>query len=193
VSIKFGIVTPTIQRDSLLRCCESVDLQTHSNWQHVVMVDSKPLRAELLDKIQHPLRKIIECPIEHHNGGNTCRHNAWYETDADYLIGVDDDNFLAHNESLSTIHSALVDNDLPQVAFFPILRHGGLFFPVGTPRMCHVDTANLVVKREIGQWPDILDYTSDGIFIERLVEEYQWMSFPTVPPIINMPSSGFCQ
>lgn len=191
--MKFSIITPSIQRESLIRCCESINSQTHTEWEHLIRIDRLDLNTSLLSKIQHPQRAIKQCLTEHNNGGNTCRHEAWHDATGDYTLYLDDDNFLAHNEALQQIHAALVDNDLPQVAFFPILRHGGLFVPVGTPRSCHVDTANLVVKREIGQWPDIPDYTSDGIFITKLVDEYPWITFHNVPPIVNMPTSGFCK
>lgn len=63
--LKFSIITPTIQRDSLRAACASINTQTHKDWFHVVMVDRKNLREDLLASIAHPQRKIVQCPVEH--------------------------------------------------------------------------------------------------------------------------------
>jgi hypothetical protein len=99
----------------------------------------------------------------------------------------DDDNFLADDDVLESIRKVLLWKRLPLVAFFPILRLGSIFMPEGRPRICHVDTANLVVARAVGQWPDIEEYTSDGIFIEELVKKYEYATFPNVNPIVVVP------
>jgi len=38
--MRYTIVTPTICRQSLLRLCESIDSQTQSDWEHLVVIDT---------------------------------------------------------------------------------------------------------------------------------------------------------
>jgi hypothetical protein len=52
------------------------------------------------------------------------------------------------------------------------------------------DTGNIVVKREIGRWPDGPEYTMDGIWIDALKAKYQYQAFPDALPIIIMEHSS---
>ena len=90
--MRFTIITPTLQRSSLVRACNSVDSQSYSDWQHLVMVDRAKLDHALLAGIHHPQRSVIKCAVPHHNYGNTCRHNAWELATGDYCLMLDDDN-----------------------------------------------------------------------------------------------------
>lgn len=184
----FSIVTPSIQRESLARCCSSVDSQD-TEWEQIVMVDSQPANYELLDRISHAGRRVFHCPSPHHNYGNTCRHEAWQYATGDYILHLDDDNLLADQHVLRDIATAIEDAGFPEIAVFPIERHGQWFYSV-PPRLCHTDTANLVVKREIARWPDIPDYTADGIWAERLVVDHGYTGFQYFRPIVVMPFSS---
>ena len=163
----FSIITPTLERPSLMQCRESVTSQTFPSWEHIVEVDSPPTG----------------------DYGNHARHVAWERAKGAYVIYLDDDNTLAHPDALMHIACALAEANMPKVAIFPMLRHGRRFFndPPGT---CRSDTGNFVLSREIAQWPDGPEYTMDGIFIERLVRENGYTAFPNVPPIIDMPHSS---
>ena len=99
---------------------------------------------------------------------------------------LDDDNFLADNRILEDMATALTAD----WGLFPILRHGQQFF-TDPPRCCHADTANIVVKREIGRWPNIPDYTADGIWIDALVKDHPaYQAFPGFRPIVIMEKSS---
>jgi glycosyltransferase involved in cell wall biosynthesis len=193
--MKISIITPTIQRQSLIRCCESVDAQTFSNWEHVIMVDCEEFDRPLIEKIEEsPRRAIYKCSIPHRNYGNTCRHNAWTLSTGDYCLYLDCDNFLSHPYVLAQIASSIESNVFftPQWAIFPILRHGQVFFN-DPPGLCKTDTANMVIRRNIAQWPDGPEYTMDGIFCERLANDYPYASFPNVQPIVIMEKSSLGQ
>ena len=184
----FSIITPTIQRQSLVKTCRSVEAQTYESWEHIIIVDCIETDLKLKDMIASPPRRtIMQCTYPHHNSGNTCRHGAWYEARGRYLLYLDDDNYLTDKHVLEEIRASLLWRKLPKVAFFPILRMGTIFMPEGRPRRCHVDTANLVVAREVGQWPDIPEYTADGIFVEDLVANYPYASIAGANPIVVMP------
>lgn len=189
----FSIITPTIQRKSLVQCCKSVDTQTFTNWEHLIQVDKVVFDVDMMWEVGNGKfqRKIQQCAIEHKNFGNTCRHNACQRATGKYIIYLDCDNHFCHDEALSDLAAAIEGADFPDWGIVPMWRHGRPFF-TDPPRSCHVDTANLFVKREIGQWPDGPEYTMDGIFVEQLQShpEYVYKALPDVRPVINMPYSS---
>jgi|SRR5215469_5656039 len=184
--MKFSIITPTILRPSLLKCSESIDRQTHQDWEHIIISDRG--FEEILMDIAHPRRKILVCEPEHHNFGNTCRHNGWTHATGDYCLYLDDDNFLSHPLALSSIDTVL-SRDQPKWAIFPILRFGHPFFS-DPPGLCHTDSANMTIQREIAQWPNRDEYTLDGIFCDYLKEHYPYLAYSQVPPIAVVPVQG---
>lgn len=186
----WSIITPTLQRESLIRCCNSVTSQSTDSWQHIVMLDCSIRDEALLEKIEHPQRKILQCG-PYQNFGNKPRHLAWNHTTGLMIAYLDDDNYYADSNVLEDMMTALVAADMPDWACFPILRFGGIFFNED-PRCCHADTMNLVVKREIGRWPDIDDYTADGILIDslRANSEYSFKAFGGFRPIGIMDRHG---
>ena len=186
----FSIITPTLQRESLIGCCRTIHRQRFSSWQHLIQVDSDEVISDVIDRLSFNNTEISWCGVKHNNYGNTCRHNAWTRAEGDYLIYLDDDNFLADINILGDIHGALIDANLPDWAVFPILRFGHRFYN-DPPGLCQSDTANIIVKREIGRWPNIPDYTADGHWVEALkLSHPNYAKFPDFRPIINMPSSG---
>lgn len=188
-TMTFSIITPTIQRESLVRCCESVSNQTYTRWEHLVQIDRMSINLALIGSVMHPQRTISPCFAEHRNYGNTCRHMAWEGCTGDYLLYLDDDNYLADENVLSDLAAALVDR--PDYACFPIMRFGQRFFDPN-PRSCHADTANIVVKREYGRWPDRPEYTADGFWIDAMRSDPSLVleSFPDFRPIVIMPQQG---
>lgn len=188
----FSIITPTLQRDSLVRCCQSIDSQTFYNWQHIVIIDASNINREMSLRIKRDnesdRRWIVNCGIRHNNYGNSCRNQAWAGALGEWVLFCDDDNYLAHDNVLQDIHDALKDVE-EKWAIFPIMRHGHPFF-YDPPGCCYVDTANMVIRREIAQWPDGPEYTMDGIFCDKLKEQYPYKAFPSVSPIVVMESSN---
>ena len=184
----FTIITPTILRESLVRCCESVSGQTFRAWQHIVVVDRQPQRGVpkfLLDD----RRQWSTCGTDHRDFGNTCRRNAYGTARGEYVIYLDDDNYLADEHALERIAVSLYTEHLPDWAIFPILRRGARFFSAD-PRRRKTDTANMVLRRPIAQWPATKEYEADGILADYLREKYLRLAgFPYVDPIIVVPES----
>ena len=187
--MKFSIITPTVERESLIACCESVLSQSFTDWEMLVQVD-RDRPGNIWDRIS-PTRKIWvqDCGISHRNGGNSCRHLAWERATGDWLVHLDDDNTLSDRYILADLATAL-EGVQEQWCLFPILRHG-LPFYFDPPVPNYFDTANAVVRREIGRWPDIDDYASDGVWVNALREKYPYRAFPTFRPIVVMPTSSF--
>ena len=188
--MRFSIITPTLQRESLTRCVQSVMSQTHEDFELLLQLDGPYAEPENRIWI-HPDHC---CGTRHNNFGNTCRHLAWARATGDYIIHLDDDNYFADHRILADIDFALEQAGRPDVACFPIFRHGRNFFDPN-PRSCHADTANMVVKREYAQWPDRPEYTADGFWIDalRANPSLTFESFGQFRPIIVMESSGLGQ
>ena len=155
------------------------------------MLDVAEINNKIFCAIQHPRRRVMQCDYPHRNYGNTCRHKAWAYATGEYLLGLDDDNALYDNSVLESIHKHL-NGPLfgkPDWAIFPIHRHGQIFFH-DPPGLCMTDTANVVVRREIGRWPDGPEYTMDGVWVDQLKANYPYLAFPAHRPIVYMPKSS---
>lgn len=187
----FSIITPTLQRESLNRCCASVDAQSFGQWEHIVIADAAQEDYRVWDwwKIRDDKRLIMRSPRATRQWGNLQRHLAWEWAAGDYLIYLDDDNVMFHPGALQEIHDALEEYSFPEWAIFPIHRHGSPFLLI-PPGMCRTDSANIVVKREIGRWPNIEVREADGVLAEHLNANYPHAELPGCQPIILMEKSS---
>jgi hypothetical protein len=187
----FSIITASLQRESLIRCCESVDSQQLPSWQHIVALDCLPgeVNDDLIDRILHPQRVIFCCGKKYGNFGNHARWMAWEKATGTYLYTLDDDNAMFHPNALADMARCLTSAGLPDFAIFPIHRHGSIFFH-DPPGLCMTDTGNYAVKREIGRWPDIEAREADGHFVESLKAKYKYAAFPECEAIMMMEKSS---
>lgn len=183
------IITPTIQRQSLLDTCRSVDNQGFIGWRHILVVDRLNRDEELLAKIVHPQRVIFFCPQEHRNGGNTCRASVYDSATGDYVYYLDDDVYFVDDMVLEDMVTALYTAENPDWALFPINYLGNYFFH-DPPALSFVDTANVIVKREFARWPDIEIHESDWVYIQNLLATRPYKSFPEFRPIVNYRKMG---
>lgn len=181
--MKFTIITPSLQRESLARCCESIDNQTHIDWQHVIALDCarEDMNQELMIQISHPNRKMLCCGQKFGNYGNHARWMAWEKAEGSLLWYVDDDNFLADPNILADMAELLKDAQ-EDWFLFPIHRHGRSFFH-DPPGPCYVDTMNMVVRKEFGRWPDIVAREADGEFCNGLKAYHPYKAFSEFRPI----------
>jgi glycosyltransferase involved in cell wall biosynthesis len=196
--VRYSIITPTICRSSLLRLCRSIDRQTRSNWEHLLVVDCPQ------DALTDEQRKVIAsirrcdnraffyCDRRHNNYGHTCRHQIWSRAQGDYILYVDDDDYLADENVLATLDSVTAP-----WAVFPVLRHGHRFLhlPPGTLK---TGTGMFIHQREIGRWHDSDSYTADGAFVDELVAKYPWEVLDSRPLVVlpwsnqgDVQSAGF--
>jgi len=188
----FSIITPSLQRQSLIDTCVSIDRQSCAEWEHIIMVDQEEFDHVLLDLIAHPRRKIFKCSAPHRDGGNTCRHNAWPMALGSWTYYVDDDNFISDERVFADIYEVL--SPLPEtvkLALFPINRLGARFFS-DPPKMCHTDTLNMVIRTEVSRWPMTTAYGSDGLKAEELMaQKVSYIGFPDFRPIAILPKISF--
>lgn len=190
IEISFTIITPTVQRQSLIKTCQSIDEQTLvGRWQHIVIIDCAEMNDELIFSLAHPNRLFLQCEKPHRNGGNSCRHDAWDHAANTYLWHVDDDNFVNGPRVLEEMASVIEDAGDAQWFLFPILRHGSRFY-FDPPQPCYFDTGNAVVHNDFAQWPDIPDYASDAVWLQQF-KNLPYKAFPDFPPIMVMPCTSF--
>lgn len=174
--MRYSIITPTILRPSLIRLCQSIDHQTCTDWEHIIMVDWGEA-PDILAQITHPARSIHHCPFPHRNFGNTCRHNAHPLSKGDYLYYLDDDNYLADDRALERLLAVTA-----QLALFPILINGQPFYH-DPPKLWQVDNANMLRHRDLPPWPAIPLHDADGIYAQELAKRYPCQKFPHMDPI----------
>lgn len=180
----FTVITPTINRSELEKARRSLDSQSYRSWQYVVVHDG----GKLHEDERHPQRLIIATGARSNDFGNTPRNIAWMHALGTYLIYLDDDNYLADDEALARLYRTLVRRGFPEVAFIPYACLERRAIPPEMVEVGHVETVNLVVKREIGQWPVDDKYEQDGLFIADLCRKCRAERFPELQPIIVMPA-----
>jgi len=188
--LRYTIVTPTICRQSLLRLCGSIDSQTQSDWEHLIVVDmphdtlTKGQRQVITSIPSKQNRSYFYCDRRHSNYGHTCRHQVWEHARGDYILYVDDDDYFADRDALGVL-----DSVTEPWAVFPILRHGKVFFHL-PPRSGKTGTGMFMHKREIGRWPNLDSYEADGSFVEKLKQRYKYQAVGCRPVVVQ-PKSSF--
>ena len=153
----------------------------------VVDGDGDDNGAALLADIAHPQRVIVRCERPHRNWGHSCRNRAWSRLRGEYVYCLDDDNYLAHDGVLEYLKRVTAP-----WAIFPIQHLGSrLFFD--PPGLNRTDTGSILVRRELGPWPDDDLYETDGIFVEALRQQYPYQvvgNEPGAVPLMVMPVVG---
>lgn len=178
--MRYTIITPTLLRDTLHRLCESIERQTYSDWQHVVVVDVNPLLVDesMIDQIEHPQRLMLLCGQAHRDSGNTCRRNGWDYAQGDYVFYIDDDNYFADDDVLETLRFVT-----QPVALFPLLFMGEQG-PVEPVSVGSSDGNQLLVRRDIGRWPNLKGTDTDGIFIRDLTDAFPYDVYEERPLVV---------
>lgn len=143
-----------------------------------------PDKKKFLDELpSDPRRRVVRCGAAHKNFGNTCRHKAWNLAQGDYILYLDDDNYLAP-DSLKQLDAVTDD-----WAIFPMLRHGSRFYN-DPPAFGGTDTGNMLIKREHGQWPNVAGYAADWELADRLMKSHAYQALPDIDPVVVMEVSN---
>lgn len=195
--MRFSIITPTIQRESLADLCKNIDSQTFTDFEHIIAIDSDSADYSLITKcadLRNQVERIwIGMGKKYSDGGNTPRREALKGASGEYIYFADDDNILADANVLKDVSKALEEAGNPPWGLFPITRLGGRFF-TDPPRSCHVDTMNVILRRDIAYWPDTDAYGTDGILVDDLMARgVPYVAFPEFRPIGIIPKISFCE
>lgn len=193
---RYSILTATLCRNSLLRTCESLQAQGTQDWEHLVAIDMPlvfdAVRRDVIASIPADARRtFVRCGKNHGDYGNTCRRRLWGMAKGTFVLYLDDDNYLASRNSLSSMNGITGD-----WAIFPLLRHGARFYN-DPPEFSKIDTANMLIKRELAEWPTppkderipnsgyTKSYCADWLLAERLLQ-YKYEALPDLDPVVVM-------
>lgn len=199
--MRYTIITPTLVRPTLARLCESIDRQINGDWEHIIMVDVPlivmPAKRAIVESFpKDPRRRFYRCGKAHKDYGNTCRRSAWDKAKGDYILYLDDDNYLASSGSLTSLEAVT-----GEWAIFPLLRHGNRFYN-DPPAFSKIDTANMLIRREHAQWPTppanemipnsgySKSYGADWILAERLLS-IPYQALPDLEPVVVMEQTNW--
>lgn len=210
---RLSIITPTLCRPTLARLCESIESQTNDSWEHIVKIDVPIVfdtkARKLLDSLKHPQRKFYRCGKKHQDYGNTCRWNAFEEATGDYIIYLDDDDYLARPDVFADLATVTAP-----WAIFPIMRCGEHWFK-DSPGLYKTGSGMFIYRRDTGvrypclehceQHVEILEglkkahvhdsmathlYAADGMLVEELKSKYPYESFPDWEPALIYEARG---
>lgn len=191
---RLSIITPTLLRWTLPRMLQSVQQQTNQDYEHLVGVDRPETSLTSWD--QHMVRDLLVdphvrlsyCHTRHGDYGHSCRYRLSREARGDYLLYLDDDDYLADEEVLAKLARVTAP-----WAIFPVLREGHYFFS-RQPVRGSTTLSSFIVRRELGQFPDPLVatdpdrlYQMDADLIERLLETAGPPEVLEVSPLVVIP------
>jgi glycosyltransferase involved in cell wall biosynthesis len=159
---------PTLVRSTLTRAVNSIISQTNKDWELLLCVDTPLIfnkeKTDRLNGLPKDDRiKIYRCGKQHGDYGNHCRHQAHDRAKGDYVLFLDDDDYLADDRILETLEQVT-----KLWAVFPIMRCGNLWF-CDPPGLCKTGNGMYIYRRFLGlKYPDTSDYTADGALVEQL-------------------------
>lgn len=95
-------------------------MQTNTDWEHIIIIDEPTPPAHFKSFItEDSRRQLLCCGVNHHNWGNTCRHDATLKATGDYMLYLDDDNVYADKDVLKTLEQVT-----GEWAMFPMFYRG---------------------------------------------------------------------
>lgn len=160
--MKFSIITPYLPpRTTLARCIESIDNQTYTNWEHIVMIDDPAVTIGSTDN-----RKFITCDTNHGYVGHFCRNLAWEHASGDVIMYLDDDDYYLDN-CLEKVNNALTLSIGFKWGYFALMRKGERFFHY-PPEYGKIGTSQLFHRRDYARWLASTSYAADWEFARDL-------------------------
>lgn len=169
--IFFTIITPTINRTTLIQTCDSIDAQECKEWEHLIISDGCAVTH--ISKANEEKRRIVITPRTN-NYGNSQRHLGSQLAKGKYLLYLDDDDYYITPKALVRIKNHIVRSNHPPFGVFPALRLNQRFFhiPPGASR-----TVSCQFFVSYGhKWTEVeandQDYGVDGRYIQSLVDQY---------------------
>ncbi|QPN64312.1 glycosyltransferase family 2 protein [Synechococcus sp. CBW1004] len=149
------VITPTCGRlQTLQEAIASVDTQSYSHWEHVIVSDGMyPSLRQLAASNQESRRRFFSTPpIRHY--GNHQRNVGIFQARGEYLVFLDDDNVL-YPEALAAMVDGFAGGDCDLV-FCPIDYdhakhgvHGQVLMPKVGFKRGEVDSLNAMIRRSL--------------------------------------------
>lgn len=189
--MRYTFITPTLVRDTLPRLCESIDIQSNGDWEHIIVIDCEltPHKQQVLDSIKpNPKRRIVRNPVTDHfpDFGNSARRHAFDIAQGEYILDIDDDDYYADAEVLKTLECV---NKV--WACFPVLAYGNRCHPK-KPGLGLTGSAMFMYRRDTGmKFPDNSSYSADGELVEQLKAAYpDWQQLDDCRELVIYPQGN---
>ncbi len=166
---KVTVVTPTYKRlKPLAEAIESVQRQTYSNWEHIVVSDGYDGEARDLIRQTNDSRVHYYYTSHMNIMGNYQRNFALNYATGEFLIYLDDDNILYAN-ALSSMVSGFSSNDIGYV-IGPILYGKNIVNPKYPFKWGKIDLLNYMLRRDIVErvWGQSMHACADFYLIEKI-------------------------
>ena len=114
---KFSIIIPNYNNAKWLdKCLNSVLNQTYKNYEIIFIDDmSEDNSLEIANKLLKSPHKVLKVPYKKYNGGT--RNIGIMEATGDYIVCIDSDDWLKHENVLKDINDNLEDEDIMFLGF----------------------------------------------------------------------------
>ena len=187
--MRYSILTPTLIRPTLKRLCDSIDIQTCDDYEHIVIIDCvvTPEKQAILDGIvPNPRRKFITCSEKHPKDfGNKARREGFDIAQGEYILQIDDDDYYADAgvfETLKCVNKTW--------AVFPVLARGIRCHPP-RPALGQTGSAMFTYRRDTGlKFTDNGDYSADGQLVEQLKKLFPYQSLNDSRELVIYPQAN---
>lgn len=147
-----------------------------------------PEKEAILKSVRHSQRKFFRCGKNHGSFGNQCRWNAFDKASGEYIIYLDDDDYLADNQVFETLNKVTA-----MWAIFPIMRCGQRWF-CDPPGLMKTGSGMFIYKRETGErYPNIVGqpgYCADGHLVEALLKNHPYQALKDERPLMIYEKRG---
>ena len=187
--MRYTFITPTLVRDTLKRLCDSIDSQTNTDWEHIVVIDCilSEHQKEIIQSIApNPRRQFVTCTTKHvKDYGNAARRQAFDLAQGDYILDIDDDDYYADDKVLDTLMKVTA-----VWAVFPVQAYGVRCHPK-KPGIGLTGSAMFMYRRDTGlKFPDNASYSADGQLVEQLKSAYPYQSLDDERELVIYPKGN---
>lgn len=180
----FSIIIPTIFRDTLQRTLDSIEIQSHPDYEVIVIYDGveTPELKTVAEGYETDKVKVHFTGEKSGDWGHTPRKIAWDLVTGDYILYMDDDDWFI-NDTMAVIAKELGDKR-PEWGVFPALRMGEIFHNLPPAASMTTSIQHFHKKfdsegneiRWMSGW-----YGKDGEWIEEMKKKYEPYILDTEP------------
>ena len=185
--MRYSIITPTLCRPTLKRLCDSIDSQSSSDWEHIIVTDCEMTleKQAVITSLPKNERRIVRaCSVKNHpkDFGNTARREAFDAARGEYICQIDDDDYYSDSEVFKTLEC------VTEVwAIYPVLARGTRCHR-NPPGIGQTGSAMFLYRRDTGiKFPDNDHYSADGEVVEELKKKYKYQSLDRERELVIYP------
>lgn len=163
------VITPTYKRlEKLVEAIQSVQRQTYTNWEHIVVSDGYDGKVKNLICSINDARLSYYYTYRMEVMGNYQRNYALKYATGEFIIYLDDDNIIYDN-CLSSMVGQFTSDNIGYV-IGPILYGNNIMSPKYPFRWGKIDLLNYMVRRKLVEklWGQNVHMSADFYLIDRI-------------------------